>query len=126
MQRNLRRSLPLDSGPLDGEPSAPRQPCPLNRSTRKMRAPQRSEVWLIDFGLAGKTRPALVVNVAFSDRDRALITVVPDTTSLRFPTFEIVVRVPFLKPGASWCRASPRFPPSGPLPPWFAHTADLR
>jgi len=27
--------------------------------------PRRGEVWLIDFGLAGKSRPALVVSVAF-------------------------------------------------------------
>lgn len=40
-------------------------------STRKMPAPQRGEVWLIDFGSAGKTRPALVVSVAFGDQDRA-------------------------------------------------------
>src|ERR1017187_1649120 len=38
-------------------------------STRKMPAPQRGEVWLIDFGLAGKTRPALVVSGAFGDQD---------------------------------------------------------
>ena len=48
-----------------------------------MPAPRRGEVWLIDFGLAVKTRPALVVNVAFSDRDRSLITVVPHTTTVR-------------------------------------------
>lgn len=64
------------------------------------RTPQRGEVWLIDFGLAGKTRPALIVNVAFSDRDRSLITAVPHTTSLRGSSFEIAVRVPLLKPGA--------------------------
>jgi mRNA-degrading endonuclease toxin of MazEF toxin-antitoxin module len=47
-----------------------------------MPAPQRGDVWLIDFGMAGKTRPALVVSVALGDQDRALITVVPHTTSL--------------------------------------------
>jgi len=54
-----------------------------------MPALQRGEVWLIDFGLAGKTRPALVVSVACGDRDRALITVVPHTTSLRGSPFEL-------------------------------------
>jgi mRNA-degrading endonuclease toxin of MazEF toxin-antitoxin module len=54
-----------------------------------MPAPRRGEVWLIDFGLAGKTRPALVVSVAFGGRDRSLITVVPHTTSLRGSPFEI-------------------------------------
>ena len=33
--------------------------------------PTRGEVWLIDFGLAGKVRPALVVSVAFGSRNRA-------------------------------------------------------
>ncbi|HCC56390.1 MAG TPA: hypothetical protein DEQ47_03875 [Solibacterales bacterium] len=54
-----------------------------------MPAPRRGEVWLVDLGLAGKTRPALIVSVAFGDRDRALITVVPHTTSLRGSPFEI-------------------------------------
>jgi mRNA interferase MazF len=62
--------------------------------------PKRGEVWLVDFGVQGKTRPALVVSVAFGDRDRALITVVPHTTSLRGSPFEIAVEAPFLKPGA--------------------------
>ncbi len=42
-----------------------------------MAIPGRGEVWLIDFGLAGKTRPALVVSVAFGDQGRSLVTVVP-------------------------------------------------
>jgi hypothetical protein len=79
----LRRSLPFDSGPLADE-SAPPQPLPGNRSTtRKMATPRRGEVWLIDFGQAAKHAPRLVVSVVFGDLDRALITVVPHTTSLR-------------------------------------------
>lgn len=65
-----------------------------------MAIPRRGEVWLIDFGMAGKTRPALVVSVAFGDQDRALITVVPHTTSLRGSAYEVSVPVSFLKPGA--------------------------
>ena len=38
-----------------------------------MAPPRRGEVWLIDFGQVGKTRPALVVSVAFGDQDRALL-----------------------------------------------------
>jgi len=72
-----------------------------------MPIPRRGEVWLIDFGLAGKTRPALVVSVAFGEQDRSLITVVPHTTSLRGSPFEITVPVPFLKPGAFRCGVSP-------------------
>ncbi|HXX24326.1 MAG TPA: type II toxin-antitoxin system PemK/MazF family toxin [Terriglobia bacterium] len=54
-----------------------------------MATPRRGEVWLIDFGMAGKTRPALVVSGAFGDQDRALITVTPHTTSLRGSAFEV-------------------------------------
>ena len=45
-----------------------------------MATPCRGEVWLIVFGMAGKTRPALIVSVAFGDQDRALITAIPHTT----------------------------------------------
>lgn len=62
--------------------------------------PVRGEVWLLDLGMAEKVRPALILSVAFGDDDRALITVVPHTTSLRGSQYEIPVRVPFLKPGA--------------------------
>jgi len=62
--------------------------------------PARGEVWLFDLGIAEKVRPALVVSVAFGDADRALVTIVPHTTSLRGSQFEITDSVPFLKPGA--------------------------
>ncbi len=62
--------------------------------------PARGEVWLFDLGMAGKVRPALVVSVRYGDIDRALVTIVPHTTSLRGSRFEIPVNVPFLKPGA--------------------------
>ena len=58
-----------------------------------MAIPSRGEVWLIDFGMAGKTRPALVVSVPFGDQDRSLITVVPHTTSLRGSAYEVSVPV---------------------------------
>ena len=62
--------------------------------------PARGEVWLFDLGMAEKVRPALVISVAFGDADRALVTIVPHTTSLRGSQIEIPVSVPFLKPGA--------------------------
>ena len=71
---------------------------------------RRGEVWLIDFGFAGKTRPALIVSVAFGDLDRALITVIPHTTSLRGSPWEIAVLVPFLKPGAFLVQGVTTFP----------------
>ena len=65
-----------------------------------MNQPQRAEVWLLDLGMAAKVRPCLVVSVEAQDTDRALVTLVPHTTSLRGTRFECAVPVPFLKPGA--------------------------
>ena len=50
--------------------------------------------------MAQKTRPALVLSIGYSDVDRALITVISHTTTLRGSEFEIAVSVPFLKHGA--------------------------
>ena len=61
--------------------------------------PARGEVWLFDLGMEGKVRPGLVVNVPYADTDRALVTIVPHTTSLRGSRHEICVDVPFLKTG---------------------------
>jgi mRNA interferase MazF len=47
-----------------------------------------------------KARPALILNRAFKESDRALISVVPHTTSLRGSDLEVQINVPFLKVGA--------------------------
>jgi mRNA interferase MazF len=62
--------------------------------------PRRREVWLIDLGLAAKVRPGVVVSTRIGDADRALITFVPHTTSVRDTQFEAIVPVHFLKEGA--------------------------
>jgi mRNA interferase MazF len=62
--------------------------------------PRRGEVWLFDLGMTAKTRPVLVVSVAYGDSDRAIVTVVPHTTEVRRSPFEISINVPFLRPGA--------------------------
>lgn len=62
--------------------------------------PARGEVWLLDLGMVEKVRPALIISVGYGDHDRALITVVPHTTSLRGSQYEVAVPVAFLKPGA--------------------------
>ena len=64
-----------------------------------MKTPQRGEVWLVDLGLAAKVRPALVVSIPAEDIDRALVTMVPHTTSARGSRFEAAVSVPFLRAG---------------------------
>ena len=63
-------------------------------------SPSRGEVWLVDLGMAAKTRPCLILSVPVGDADRALVTLVPHTTSARGSGFEVSVPVRFLRPGA--------------------------
>ena len=65
-----------------------------------MTYPVRGEVWLVDLGMTAKIRPCLVLSARVGDADRALITLVPHTTSTRGTTFEAVVDTRFLKTGA--------------------------
>jgi mRNA interferase MazF len=44
---------------------------------------------LIDLGMVQKVRPALDLSVSFFDHERALVTYVPRTTSLRQTRFEV-------------------------------------
>lgn len=52
----------------------------------------RGEVWLADLGFAGKIRPVLILSVAPGDEDRALVTYVIRTTSVRGTAYEIPTR----------------------------------
>jgi mRNA interferase MazF len=65
-----------------------------------MPAAHRGEIWLIDLGLAAKTRPALVFSVEPLDHERALVTYVPRTTSLRGTRFEVAHQGRGFDPGA--------------------------
>jgi|SRR5262249_4322875 len=61
--------------------------------------PRRGEVWLVDLGMAAKVRPAVVLSIPAEDDDRALVTLVPHTTSPRKSRFEASVSVSFLRAG---------------------------
>lgn len=65
-----------------------------------MAIPKRGEVWLIDFGLAAKVRPALIVTDSAADDELDLVTVILHTTALRGNRWELAIPKPFLKPGA--------------------------
>jgi mRNA interferase MazF len=55
------------------------------------------EVWLADLGLAGKTRPVVIVSREDSQAPRALLIYVPLTTQNRGSRYEVDVgRLPFL------------------------------
>ena len=61
---------------------------------------QRGEVWQVDFGMAAKVRPALLLTNEPTDDELDLITVLLHTTSLRKNPWELAVPKQFLKPGA--------------------------
>jgi mRNA interferase MazF len=65
-----------------------------------MPAVNRGEIWLIDFGLAAKTRPALLLTGQPANNELDLVTVLLHTTALRGNRWELSIPKPFLKPGA--------------------------
>jgi mRNA interferase MazF len=65
-----------------------------------MPAISSGEVWLVDFGMAAKVRPALLLTSNPADDELDIITVLLHTTSLRGNRWELSVPKPFLKPGA--------------------------
>ena len=44
---------------------------------------QRGEIWMVDLGMVAKTRPVLILSVTCNDQERALVTFIPRTTSMR-------------------------------------------
>ncbi len=65
-----------------------------------MRAINPGDVWLVDFGLVGKVRPALLLTGTPADDQLDLVTVLLHTTALRGNHWELLIPKPFLKPGA--------------------------
>ncbi len=64
-----------------------------------MNSPNRGEVWLVDLGLAAKVRPCLALSIPAEDADRALVMLVPHTTSPRESRFEVDIKARFLRAG---------------------------
>jgi len=62
-----------------------------------MPTPDRGSVWITDLGMAAKIRPCLVLSVPPTLQDRALVTLVPHTTSARGTRFEIAIPLRFLR-----------------------------
>jgi mRNA interferase MazF len=55
------------------------------------------EIWWVDFGLAAKVRPALILSDYPKDDELALLVVIPHTTAVRGNRWELSVPKPFLK-----------------------------
>jgi len=64
-----------------------------------MKGPDRGDVWLVDLGYAAKVRPCVVLSIPALDQDRALVTLIPHTTSLRGSRFEVEIHKRFLQDG---------------------------
>ena len=58
------------------------------------------EVWMTDFGMAAKVRPALILTGEPAADELDLVTVLLHTTALRGNRWELNIPKPFLKPGA--------------------------
>ena len=65
-----------------------------------MRVVNPGEVRMIDFGMAAKVRPALLLTGEPAADELDLVTVLLHTTSLRSNRWELNIPKPFLKPGA--------------------------
>ena len=61
---------------------------------------KRGEIWLVELGLAEKTRPVVILSVDYLDHERAVVTYVPRTTSIRGTRFEVSHADRRFKPGA--------------------------
>jgi mRNA interferase MazF len=64
-----------------------------------MNNPKRGEVWLVDLGYVAKVRPCLVISIPTLKEDRALVTLIPHTTSPRNSRFEVKIEAKFLREG---------------------------
>jgi len=53
----------------------------------------------VDFGLAAKVRPALILSDYPADDELALLVVIPHTTAVRGNRWELSLPKPLLKPG---------------------------
>jgi mRNA interferase MazF len=60
----------------------------------------RGDVWIVDFGMAAKIRPALALTESPADDELDLVTLLLHTTALRGNRWELSIPKPFLRPGA--------------------------
>jgi mRNA interferase MazF len=65
-----------------------------------MPAVNPGEVWIADFGMAAKVRPALLLTGQPAANELDLVTVLLHTTALRGNPWELSIPKPFLKAGA--------------------------
>src|SRR2546427_9562679 len=65
-----------------------------------MQKARRGDLWVTDLGMVQKTRPCLILSINFLDHERAVVTYVPRTTTLRQTRFEVRHQMRGFDPGA--------------------------
>ncbi len=61
---------------------------------------RRGEIWIADLGMVAKVRPVLILSVEYQDNERAVVTYVIRTTSLRGTRYEVTHEARGMLPGA--------------------------
>ena len=61
---------------------------------------KRGEIWMADLGFVAKVRPVLILSVAYQDSERAVVSYVIRTTSLRGTQYEVLHHHRNMPPGA--------------------------
>ena len=60
----------------------------------------RGEPWVIDLGMVQKPRPCVILSINYLDQERAVVTYVPRTLTLRGTRFEVSHQMKGLEAGA--------------------------
>src|ERR1700692_1450885 len=63
-------------------------PCMTRRSGVMPKA-RRGEIWIADLGMVAKVRPVLILSVEYQGNERAVVTYVIRTTSVRGTQYEV-------------------------------------
>jgi mRNA interferase MazF len=61
---------------------------------------RRGEIWIADLGMVAKVRPVLILSVEYQDNERAVVTYVIRTTSVRGTQYEVPHEARGMAPGA--------------------------
>ncbi len=61
----------------------------MTRKSRAVPKARRGEIWLADLGMVAKVRPVLILSVEYQDYERAVVTYVIRTTSVRGTRYEV-------------------------------------
>ena len=83
------------------------------------------EVWMVDFGMAAKVRPALLLTGNPAPDELDMVTVLLHTTALRGNRWELDLPKPFLKPGAFHLQQIQSEFQACPQPRWSARLGAL-